>query len=115
MESWSDAKKKWGGYVEQHPPNPMTLDEYAKVCAALVRIEGLRGAIAAAIGGGLLTSFMIFIAALSVSANSYEITVSVVGVFVPFLMIAAYLIFRVDEHVERLSRGEYEPPLPASA
>jgi len=115
MESWSNTKKKWGGFVEEHPPYHMTSGEYAKVCAALVRIEGLRGAIAAVIGGGFLTSFMTFIAALSVSANSYEITISVVGVFVPFLMIAAYLISRVDEHIERLSRGEYEPPLPASA
>ena len=99
----------------EEQPHLMTSEEYAMVCAALARIEGLRGAIAAVIGGGFLACLMTFVATLSVSADFLETVISVVGVFVPFLMIAAYLIYRVDEHIERLGRGEYEPPFPVFA
>lgn len=111
MESRSDTKKKWDGVGEAYPAHLMTSKEYAKVCAALARVEGLRGTVTAVIGVGLLTSFMTLIADLSVSAGSFETTISVVGVFVPYLLVAAYLRRRLDKHVERLSRGECEPPL----
>ena len=106
---------------EEPTPHPISAEEYAKVRAVLERIEGLRRAMVAIIAIGLFCSFLAwflslvsYIFAYPYSSNPvnpfYSALVYAVLVFIPFLLLTGYFSYRVNRHIERLSRGKYEPP-----
>jgi len=88
----------------------MTAEEYAKVRATLTRIDGLRRAATATVAAGVFVCFIAWLASFE-SAHYYRVAgeLSLVTI-IPFVMVAAYLWWRADKYIARLSMGEFEPP-----
>jgi len=95
----------------------MTGQEYAKVRAVLERIRGLRRAMVVTAVIGVFTSYLVSIlvgirAAISLSPNALgeALEYGIVS-FIPFVAIIGYFSYRVNKHIDRLSKGKFEPPV----
>ncbi len=102
---------------EKTEGHPMAAIEYVKVRAVLERITGLRRAMTAtAVIGAATSAYVFFFVAIGelvmfkTSAFSDGIQYGVAS-FAPFIALIGYLSYRVNRHIDRLSRGKYEPPM----
>ena len=94
----------------------MDAAEYAKVEAVKLRVFGLRMAMVAVGLVGVATSVVVFL--LSLSAGLLGLRPTALGeavqlglvVLVPFMIGEGYLSYRVNRHIDRLSKGKFEPP-----
>jgi hypothetical protein len=102
---------------QEEAPHSMTAQEYAKVRAILERIAGLRRAMTATAVIGVLASILawLFVTSfelLTLNASAFGLGLEYgIVAFVPFIAIIGYFSYRVNRHIDRLSRGKYEPPM----
>jgi multisubunit Na+/H+ antiporter MnhC subunit len=106
------------------PDHTLNAQEYAKIQAVLAKIDGLRKTIMGVGLAGLITSFLTFIftanylSEFNTGYTTHYDTQAILGysvltafvIYVPFLAVMAYFSLRVNRHIERLTRGKYEPP-----
>ncbi len=99
---------------------PLTSVDYAKIEAVKARIGGLRMGMIASVASGAVLAFIAFflvtvgnlVRGLSGQigtefwSNPFLIAVLTLA---PFMFLTGYLSYIVDRHIERLSRGKFEP------
>lgn len=100
--------------------HPISASEYAKIHAILQRIAGLRRAMAATALLGVAVSSFVFLYAVSYGIIQFlsepgrifsqALQYGIIS-FVPFIAIMGYFSYRVNKHIEKLSKGKYEPPI----
>ena len=95
------------------------VSELAVMNSVKQRIAGLRYAMVGAAAAGFVTSFVVWFytilgASISLTfdaTHTYTQALSfAILAFLPYLTAIAFLSYRVNKHVRRLSRGKYEPP-----
>ncbi len=98
-------------------PHSMTAEEYAKVVAMTARIRGLRMAIFGTGIVGFVSSLTAFLYLPALNSYRYsslaqQLEYALASAFIvsiPFIVFMLFLTYRVNKHIDRLSRGRFEP------